>query len=436
MTAAEMRRAIARKRDGQPLAAERWAAIVAGYVAGEIEEAQVAALLMACVFQPLDEAETEALAAAMVASGETLPAAAANCVDKHSSGGVSDGVSLVVVPWVAACGVPVAKLSGRALGHTGGTLDKLEAVRGVRTALSPEDFLAQVRSVGCAIAAQSARLVPADRRLYALRDQTGTVESLGLVATSIVSKKIAGGAPAIAYDVKAGRGALFELAQARRLADLLVRLTAHFGRRASAIVSDMDEPLGCAIGTGLEVLEAVAFLRGERRDPRLSAVCERVALEMLKLGGFAGDSPATLERTLANGAAFERFEAMLSAQGAEPGALPRLAPHARATRVAARCGGFVGTIDAPALGELARDLVERDGAGAGLEMRVRTGDAVAPGRTLAVVYGTLEASARVVAAFDIVDEPPAPRPLVYFESASGVARSSAERALRSREETR
>jgi pyrimidine-nucleoside phosphorylase len=372
----------------------------------------------------------------MVASGETLPAAAANCVDKHSSGGVSDGVSLVVVPWVAACGVPVAKLSGRALGHTGGTLDKLEAVPGVRTALSPEDFLAQVRSVGCAIAAQSARLVPADRRLYALRDQTATVESLGLVATSIVSKKIAGGAPAIAYDVKAGRGALFGLADARRLAERLVRLTAHFGRRASALVSDMDEPLGCAIGTGLEILEAVAFLRGERRDPRLSPLCERVALEMLELGAFAGDARAALERTLANGAAFERFEAMLAAQGAEPGALQRLAPHPHTTPVAAERSGFVVSIDATALGELARDLVERDGDGAGLEVRVRTGDAVAPGRTLAVVYGTLEADSRVGAAFEIASEPPAPRPLVYFESTSGFTRSSAERAPRSSDETR
>jgi pyrimidine-nucleoside phosphorylase len=430
-----MRRAIARKRDGEQLEATVWMAIVAGYVAGDIEDAQLAALLMACIFQPLDEAEIEALAEAMIASGERLAAAAPDCVDKHSSGGVADTVSLVVVPLVAACGVPVAKLSGRALGHTGGTLDKLEAVPGVRTALSPEEFVAQVQSLGCAIAAQSARLVPADRRIYALRDKTATVESLGLVLTSIVSKKIAGGANAIVYDVKAGRGALFALDDARRLAEGLVRLTEHFGRRARALVSDMDEPLGSAIGTGLEVLEAVALLRGDRSVPRLSPLCERVALEMLRAAGFAGDAQEALERALASGAAYERFEQMLAAQGAEPGALAHLAPHPRARTVSATHAGYVAAIDAAALGELARALVERDGDGAGLALHVRTGERVESGRTLAVAYGASDVAPALAAAFTIGDEPPPARPLVYFEIASDVApRSSAARALRSSDE--
>ena len=237
----------------------------------------------------MGEAETAALTEAFVRSGERLEAPDPRTVDKHSSGGVADTASLIVVPMVAACGIPVAKLSGRALGHTGGTLDKLEAIDGVRTDLDPERFFACVAEAGCAIAAQSGRLVPADKRIYALRDRTGTVPAAGLIAASIVSKKIAGGAHAFAFDVKAGCGAfLHEPDEARELAELLVRLAQSFGRRSIAFVTDMNEPLGPAIGTGLEAIEARDFLRGTRRDPRLAEVCDALGVAMLEVAGAGG----------------------------------------------------------------------------------------------------------------------------------------------------
>jgi pyrimidine-nucleoside phosphorylase len=416
----DMRRAIALKRDGARLSAEDWNSIVSGHQDGSIDDAQLAALLMAIVLRGMDLAETAALTRAMLASGETLEAPLPNCVDKHSSGGVADSASLIVVPLAAACGIPVAKLSGRALGHTGGTLDKLEAIPGVTTALSPERYEAQVREIGCAIAAQSDRLVPADKRIYALRDRTSTVSSLGLVASSIVSKKIAGGAQAIVFDVKVGGGAFFaRLEDARELAEMLVALAASFGRRAHALVTDMNEPLGPAIGTGLEIIEARDFLRGLRRDDRrLRALCEALAAAMLRAGGMDGDPMPTIERALIGGAAYERFGRMLSAQGAHHGALEKLAPHREKTELGAARAGYVTAIDATALGMAARALVERDGACAGIGVECRIGDRVEAGQPLATVYGDSSAEARIAAAFTIGETAPPPRPLVYFETTS------------------
>ncbi len=419
VTAYEMRGAIARKRDGGRLDAADWNAIVAGYGAGSIDDAQMAALLMAIVCRGLDREETAALTRAMVQSGEMLEAPAPNCVDKHSSGGVADSVSLIVVPLVAACGVPVAKLSGRALGHTGGTLDKLEAIPGVRTDLSPERFTAQVREIGCAIAAQSERLVPADKQIYALRDRTSTVRALGLVVSSIVSKKIAAGAQAIVYDVKVGRGAVFaELKDARELAEALVAVTASFGRRSLALVTDMNEPLGPAIGTGLEAIEARDFLRGEREDRRLRALCERLASSLLVAGGVRDDPAKLLAPALSGGAAYERFERMLVAQGMERGALERLAPLEPSTPARAARSGYVSAIDAVRLGLAARDLVERAGPFAGIVVAKRIGEPVRDGETLATVHGDPAVTERVAAAFTIGEAAPAARPLVYFETAS------------------
>ena len=276
---------------------------------------------MACAIRGMADAEIVALTGAMVRSGDVLSYGGDRIVvDKHSSGGVGDTVSLIAVPLVAACGVPVAKLSGRALGHTGGTLDKLEAIPGVRTDLSPAAFVAQVEAIGCAVAAQSERLVPADRKLYALRDRTGTVASVGLIAASIVSKKIAGGAGAIVFDVKAGSGAFMRtVADATGLAQTLVRLAASFGKRASALVSDMEEPLGAAVGSGIEAVEARDFLRGDDRDPRLAEAVFAVAHEMLRVGGVAEDAivPNALD-ALQSGAAYERFVQLVEAQGGTP----------------------------------------------------------------------------------------------------------------------
>jgi pyrimidine-nucleoside phosphorylase len=420
MTEAQMRRAIAHKRDGGELDARTYADVTRGALAGEIDEAQTAALLMACVLRGMTFAETYALTEAFVASGETLVADDPRTVDKHSSGGVADTASLVVVPLVAACGVPFAKLSGRALGHTGGTLDKLEAIAGVRTDLAPERFFAIVRDVGCAIAAQGPRLVPADKLFYALRDRTATVPSRGLIAASIVSKKIAGGARAIVYDVKTGGGAFLEReSDARELAETLVRLTEAFGRRALALVTDMHEPLGPAIGTGLEAIEARDFLRGTRRDARLASVCDALGRALLRVAGYDGDPASALADALASGRAAETFDAMLAAQGAVAGALDALVA-GEPTLVRAERDGFVAGLDAVALGECARDLVAAAGPVAGIVLDARTGDHRDRGDVVARVYGgDAHAAATVAQAFAWSERPTHERPLVYGEIEAG-----------------
>jgi pyrimidine-nucleoside phosphorylase len=416
MHPAAMRSAIARKRDGGQLSAAEWSAVIGGYMRGTVDEAQMAALAMACAIQGLDLDETRGLTVALIESGERLAfdAGLGTVVDKHSTGGVGDTTSLIVVPLVAACGVPVAKLSGRALAHTGGTLEKLEAVRGVRTDLDPERFAAQVRSVGCAIAAQSERFVPADKRLYALRDRTATVPEIGLIAASIVSKKIAGGAQLIAYDVKVGRGAFMpDLARARVLANRLVAVTRTFGRTAFAVVSDMEEPLGPAIGTGLEVDEALAFLAGRRRDHRLAELCRTIAVALVAAAKPDVDAEETVARALNSGAAAERFATMLRAQGAT-GEMPEPPPRRHAATVRADVDGVLAAIDPVALGEIARACVARFGPLGGIVVRARVGDRTAAGEPLATVFGGVpEDLERVRVAFGIAESAPPPRPVVY-----------------------
>jgi pyrimidine-nucleoside phosphorylase len=410
-----LRRAIETKRDGAPLAPAVWRRIVAGYVAGTIDDAPVAALAMACTIRGMDDDEILALTEAMVDSGDVLTFPGDRIVvDKHSSGGVGDTISLVVVPLVAACGVPVAKLSGRALGHTGGTLDKLEAIPGVRTVLSPEAFRAQIESIGCAIAAQSERFVPADKRLYALRDRTGSVPSIGLIAASIVSKKIAGGAGAIVFDVKAGRGAFMRTrSDAVLLATTMVRLAERSGRRSSAIVTDMNEPLAASIGTGLEAIEARDFLRGGAAGSRFARLTAIVAQEMLRVGGIAeAEIEPRLEAALGRGDAYERFVALVEAQGGDRAALEALTPALPATPVRAAAAGYIDAIDAVAIGEAARDLVARHGAFAGIRIAAPVGTRVRAGESLAFICGGAEAATAVAASFSLSAEPPAEQPLV------------------------
>ncbi|MGH7729096.1 MAG: thymidine phosphorylase [Vulcanimicrobiaceae bacterium] len=434
MDSHDVRNAIIAKREGRALPAGQWAEIVAGFLAGAVGEAELAALLMAALLQGLSADETHELTEAYLASGERLVAPDPRTLDKHSTGGVGDTATLLAVPLVAACGVPVAKLSGRALGHTGGTLDKLEAVAGVRTELSPERFFACVREVGCAIAAQSERLVPADARIYALRDRTATVPSRGLIAASIVSKKIAGGATAIFYDVKCGRGAfLHESDEAEALARSLVDLSVAFGRRARALVTDMDEPLGAAIGNGLEVIAARDLLRGSRRDERLLFVALADAEAMLALANVP-EPAAALAAALASGRAAERFAALLAFLGAEPGALDAMRPHPQRTELRAPRDGFLGALDARALGRAARRLVDRSGPCAGIELRRSVGERVARGAVLAAVYGEPRDLPELALAFEIADEAPPPRPLVYGEIVStGAARGRSPAASRSLE---
>jgi pyrimidine-nucleoside phosphorylase len=421
-----LRRALARKRDGDALDDATWARIVDGYVNDEIDDAPVAALAMACAIRGMSPSEIAALTAAMVRSGDVLDFGAVRVVDKHSSGGVGDTVSLIAVPLVAACGVPVAKLSGRALGHTGGTLDKLEAIPGVRTDLAPDAFVAQVKTIGCAIAAQSARLVPADKKLYALRDRTGTVPSVGLIAASIVSKKIAAGAGAIVFDVKAGRGAFMRTAaDATALAETLVRLAAGFGRRASALVSDMEEPLGAAVGSGIEAVEARDFLRGDERDPRLAEATFAVAHEMLRVGGLpeAEIEPRALD-ALQSGAAYERLARLVEAQGGSAEALERIAAHPHRASATAPHDGVVTAIDAAAVGELARDAVAADGPFAGIRLVARVGTPVRAGDVLAECAGPSLDPRPVAAAFALGAQAPPPRKLV-----AAVVRDAALAAL-------
>ncbi|HEY8297025.1 MAG TPA: thymidine phosphorylase, partial [Candidatus Baltobacteraceae bacterium] len=257
-----MRGAIERKREGGELSYDDWSGIVAAFMDGRVDEAQMAALCMACIWRGMTFEEAYALTDAMVRSGKTLHFSGDTVVDKHSSGGVADIVSLIAVPLAAACGARVAKLSGRALGHTGGTIDKLETIPGFKVNLSTEAFIVQVERIGCAIASQTSDLVPADKRIYALRDRTATVPAMGLIAASIVSKKIAGGAHAFVFDVKAGRASFVQdPAAAAELARWLVTIANRAGRRATAFVTDMNEPLGHAIGTALEIIEARDFLQ-------------------------------------------------------------------------------------------------------------------------------------------------------------------------------
>ena len=427
MDGTQLRRLIERKRDGGALAPSDWAAAIAGYLAGTLPEAPLAALLMATVLRGTTFDEMRALTRALLDSGERLhfDASEGTVVDKHSSGGVGDSISLIAVPLAAACGVRVAKLSGRALGHTGGTLDKLEAL-GARTDLSPEEFVAQVRRSGCAIAAQSSRLVPADRKLYALRDQTATIPSVGLIAASIVSKKIAGGAHAIVYDVTAGRGAFLQTREeAATLAHALVALTQEFERTAQAFVTDMDQPLGAAIGSGIEALEARDVLLGSAGHERLVELAQIVAAALVAAAQPGIPTRAHVARALRDGSGYASLERLVREQGGAAARLRTLTAAEPRRTVLAPATGFIASIDAVALGELARELTERDGPFAGLLLARRCGDEVRAGDALGVVAGGDESAvARVRSAFAVAAAPPASRELVYEVVGPSSARST------------
>jgi pyrimidine-nucleoside phosphorylase len=348
---------VEKKRDGGRLTAAEIAFLVDGYTKGDIPDYQMAAFCMAVVWRGMDMRETADLTAAMVATGERLDLRRfGRVVDKHSTGGVGDKTTLVVAPLVAACGLPVAKMSGRGLGFSGGTLDKLESIAGYRVDLSTQEFLAQLGRIGIVVTGQTADLAPADGKLYALRDATGTVPAIPLIASSIMSKKIAAGANAVVLDVKVGRGAFMKTpAEARRLARTMVAIGKAHGLAVTCELTDMDQPLGRAVGNSLEVAEAIATLRGEG-PPDLVALARLAGAEMLLLGGKARDRAVALRRidqALADGSGLAKLRALVVAQGGDPrmvddpGRLPR-APHVetlRATRTA-----YVRRIAADAVG--------------------------------------------------------------------------------------
>src|SRR5437763_7292809 len=311
---------IERKRNGEELSASDVREFIAAYVRGDVPEYQTAAFLMAVWFRGLTPAETYAMTDAMVASGDTVDLATRlgrRVVDKHSTGGVGDKITIAVGPVVAACGVPFGKMSGRGLGHTGGTLDKLESIRGFRVELTTEQFIEQIRSVGVAIVGATADLVPADKKLYALRDVTATVDNYSLIAASIMSKKIAGGADAIVLDVKVGDGAFMkDRADAERLAETMIDLGRHAGREVVAVISDMDEPLGHAVGNALEIREAIATLRGEGPPDFVELVTEASArlLALSDLGVTYDEARRRVEQAIADGSAVKAYGRWIAAQ--------------------------------------------------------------------------------------------------------------------------
>ena len=424
---------IIRKRDRGELTREEIRFFVDGIAAGSIPDYQAAAWAMAVLLNGMTPRETTDLTLAMAQSGETLDLSGVVkiAVDKHSTGGVGDKTSLVVLPAVAACGLPVGKMSGRGLGFSGGTLDKMESIPGYRVDLSTEEFERQLKEIGLVLCGQSKDLAPADGKLYALRDVTGTVQSIPLIASSVMSKKIAGGAHAVVLDVKVGNGAFMSnLKDARMLADLMVKIGELAGRKVVALLSDMNQPLGCAVGNALEVREAIDTLRGGGPDD-FREHCLRVAVRMLALGEVAADEQAgraLAEQSLADGSALAKFRQLVGAQGGDvsyvddPAKLPRAA---LVEVVNAPRSGSLSQVQARSVGEASVAL----GAGraqkgdpvdhaVGFVIHHKVGDRVEKGEPLFTVHASdqkrLDAAiASVLAAHVIVDHPVPPLPLFY-----------------------
>jgi thymidine phosphorylase len=374
------------KRDGGVLSDQQIEWVVDGYTRGQVADEQMAALAMAILLRGMTPGEIARWTAAMIASGERLDlsAVARPTVDKHSTGGVGDKITLALTPLVAACGAAVPQLSGRGLGHTGGTLDKLESVPGWRAALTNEEFIAQLREVGAVICAAGKGLAPADRKLYALRDVTGTVEAIPLIASSIMSKKIAEGTSALVLDVKVGSGAFMKsVDDARELARTMVKLGGAHGVRTVALLTDMSTPLGRAVGNAVEVAEAVEVLAGGG-PPDVVELTLALAREMLVAAGLPDADPAA---ELADGRAMDRWQAMVRAQGGDPGAP---LPGARETEILrAEADGVVSAVDAYAIGVAAWRLgagrarkEDPVSASAGVVLHRKPGDRVRAGDPL------------------------------------------------------
>lgn len=393
---------IYKKREGGELSREEIHFFITDYVAGRIPDYQAAALLMAIFFRGLSRRETFELTDAMRYSGDTVDLSSISGikVDKHSTGGVGDKTTLIVAPLASACGVPIAKMSGRGLGFTGGTVDKMESIPGFRTSLEPEEFLSQVRKIGMAVIGQTAHITPADKKLYALRDVTATVDNFGLIASSIMSKKLAAGSDAIVLDVKVGDGAFMENEQdAETLANLMVDIGDDAGRRTVAAITEMGQPLGCAVGNSLEVIEAIETLKGKGPED-ITELAERLAGIMVYLGGKAQtpeEGHAMAAEALASGKGLAQFRKFVQAQGGDPAVVddytlfPQAAHH---LELLAETDGYVQKIAARTIGLAS----QHTGAGratkedqidlaAGVYLHKKVGDAVKKGEILATFYG-------------------------------------------------
>lgn len=423
---------IAKKRDGAELSREEIEFVIDGYTSGEIPDYQVSALLMAIVWRGMSRRETSDLTMAMVRSGDTMDLSSISGVkaDKHSTGGVGDKTSLALLPMVASCGVRMAKMSGRGLGHTGGTLDKLESFPGFSSALDEQSFLRQVEEVGFAIAGQTANLDPADKKLYALRDVTATVQSIPLIVSSIMSKKLAAGADVIVLDVKCGGGAFMKtLEEAQVLAREMVEIGRMNGRRTVACITDMEEPLGSAVGNALEVKEAIALLRGEFGGEFLE-LCLTLGACILTESGAAENDAAARERlkaAIADGSALAKLAEFVKAQGGDERAVydVSLLPRAPVVMPApSPVSGYVNHIDAEKVGLVSmhlgggRETKDSDiDLSVGVLLLRKVGDRVEVGESLAVIHAADEAAAlraaeELAGAYSIVPEKPVRPPFI------------------------
>lgn len=400
---------IKKKRDGGELTTAEIEFFITGLVRGDVPDYQASALCMAVFYRGMTERETADLTRAMAESGDTVDLSrfGDKSVDKHSTGGVGDKTSLVLCPMVAACGVKIAKMSGRGLGHTGGTIDKLESFPGFVTGISEERFFENVNRIGIAIAGQTAEVCPADKKLYALRDVTGTVPSIPLIVSSIMSKKLAAGADVIVLDVKCGSGAFMKTPeQARELAEGLTRVGKLAGRKCAAVITDMDEPLGFAVGNALEVKEAIDVLAGRTEAGELKSLCLTLGANMLTLSGLAADETearAKLEATIADGSALRKLAEMVEAQGGDSRAVYdfSLLPDAAFKReVPSQEGGYIAHIEADDVGLVSMHLgggrVTKESAidlSVGVVLHKKVGDRVEPGESLATIHASSEEKA-------------------------------------------
>ncbi len=423
---------IAKKRDGHPLSTDEINWLVAGYAAGEIPDYQMSAWAMAVVLRGMDDRETTDLTLAMARSGDMLDLhdLAPITVDKHSTGGVGDKTTLLLAPMVAAAGLPVAKMSGRGLGFSGGTVDKLESIPGFRSDLHADEFRRLVREVGLVVAAQSGDLAPADKKLYALRDVTATVESIPLIAASVMSKKLAAGADCIVLDVKYGSGAFMRtIDDARHLAKAMVAIGTLAGRRVAAVLSSMQQPLGHNVGNALEVREAIAALRGAG-PPDLVELCLTLGAQLVRLAGLRdsdAEARALLVGVLERGEAWAKFRQMVAGQGGDLAFIddPERLPSAPVQiDLPAPQAGYVAAIDGMALGLAVNDLgggrarkEDQIDPAVGLSLKAKVGDQVYLGQPLLTIHAASQADVervapRLLAAYTIGAEPVTPPPLV------------------------
>lgn len=425
---------IVKKRQGQALSAAEIAWMIQVYTEGALPDYQMSAMMMAICFAGMNAEETAALTDAMTHSGTVLDVSSvgAQVADKHSTGGVADTTTLAVVPIVASCGVTMGKMSGRGLGHTGGTLDKLEAISGFSVDVAPQRFLALLRENGLAIVGQNEALAPADKKLYALRDVTGTVDSLPLIASSIMSKKLAAGADIIVLDVKVGSGAFMKTPEdAAALAKTMVEIGVHLGKKTAALITDMNQPLGSCIGNALDVREAIEILQGKHQDSDLFAICKRLSAQLIRLGGKAEEereAESMVLDAIASGRALQKLATMIQAQGGDARVCQdtsRLPSAERIIPVLSQQAGYIAKMDTQSIGTCAQllgagreKLGDKIDPAVGIVMKKRVGDFVRTGDVLAEFHVNeqnmlQEAMRRFLAAFAYSKKPVDPPKLVY-----------------------